>query len=390
MRRKIFKRTVALVLCIASFLAGTVTANAADINSEYHNTQQELGQLEETLVLEQERIAELEEETAALSEESEILNGVVATYQQQLNDLDTQISIVADELAMAEMDYSDEFIIYAMHLREMEEYGTSSYWTILLSSESITDFLNRIDYVMELMAYEENALDQFDAKIKELEEQADHLAVLRSDRNYIAAELKRQQNSLYNTIQSHLKNLHELETLTAEHAAEIEALTERRDELKELLDGYEYTGTQSPAEIYDLYIKQTGEEDRNPKGSAIVKKTLSYLGLPYVWGGSNPETGFDCSGLVNYVYAKFGYTITRVAEYQYKLDGKYVKFSELQAGDLVFFHSPGDKTDISHVGMYICGGLFVHASGKGTGIIVSSLYQTKFQERYAGAKRIVE
>ena len=118
--------------------------------------------------------------------------------------------------------------------------------------------------------------------------------------------------------------------------------------------------------------------------SSIVDVALQYLGVPYVWGGTTPS-GFDCSGYVQYVFRQCGYSISRTATPQYS-DGTPVSYSNLQAGDLVFFERTYATDGISHVGIYIGGGEFVHAGG---GCVkISSLSESYYSSRYYGACRI--
>ena len=125
--------------------------------------------------------------------------------------------------------------------------------------------------------------------------------------------------------------------------------------------------------------------------SDIVSVALEYLGVPYVYGGTSPY-GFDCSGFVQYVYNRCGYSISRTAQPQYS-DGYYVSYSDLQPGDLVFFSATDGSAysssidGISHVGIYIGGGDFVHAGG--SCVKITSLNDGWYSPKYWGACRIV-
>lgn len=124
-------------------------------------------------------------------------------------------------------------------------------------------------------------------------------------------------------------------------------------------------------------------------GAEIAAYAQQFVGYSYVYGGASPSTGFDCSGLMYYVYGQFGYSIQRTATRQYDYNGVYVSKSELQPGDLVFFAGDGAEYGITHVGMYIGNGQFVHASTSSTGVIISSLNSSYYSRVYYGAKRIV-
>jgi peptidoglycan DL-endopeptidase CwlO len=114
--------------------------------------------------------------------------------------------------------------------------------------------------------------------------------------------------------------------------------------------------------------------------SGVVSIALRYLGVPYRWGGASPSTGFDCSGFTMYVYAKVGVYLPHNAAMQY-YRGRPVSRSRLQPGDLVFFNG------LSHVGMYIGSGRFVHAPHTGDVVTISSLYDGWYQSTYVGARR---
>jgi peptidoglycan DL-endopeptidase CwlO len=102
---------------------------------------------------------------------------------------------------------------------------------------------------------------------------------------------------------------------------------------------------------------------------ALVKETMAYLGIPYVWAGATPSGGFDCSGLVLYVYAKFGVDFPHGATMQAHM-GTPVPFDQLQPADLVFFGTP---SFYHHVGIYIGNGLFIEAPHTGDVVKVSQL-----------------
>jgi len=115
----------------------------------------------------------------------------------------------------------------------------------------------------------------------------------------------------------------------------------------------------------DPIVAQTGVSPNTPDVVAEIKK---YLGTPYVWGGSKPG-GFDCSGLLQYVWAKKGVSIPRTTYQQIKA-GKQVPINNLQPGDAVFF---GSARDPHHVGMYIGHGQYVQAPHTGDVVKISNL-----------------
>ena len=137
-----------------------------------------------------------------------------------------------------------------------------------------------------------------------------------------------------------------------------------------------------------------GSSDGNNSGSTvtgsgtaaeIARFVCTFVGYNYVYGGSKPSTGFDCSGLMYYCLRQYGYSMNRTADDQMD-QGTAVSRDELQVGDLVFF---GSGSYANHVGMYIGDGNFVHASTPSTGVRINSLNETYYTNRYIGARRII-
>lgn len=116
----------------------------------------------------------------------------------------------------------------------------------------------------------------------------------------------------------------------------------------------------------DTYVIE--DEIEVQKMNDIVSYACSFVGNPYVWGGTDPHTGADCSGFTQYVYKHFGYNIPRCS-YEQADYGKTVPFSDLRPGDLIFYtYSDGN---IHHVTMYIGGGKVVQARGRAYGICIT-------------------
>ena len=117
----------------------------------------------------------------------------------------------------------------------------------------------------------------------------------------------------------------------------------------------------------------------------IVKTARSFLGVPYLWGGTSAETGFDCSGLTAASYKLNGLTLPRSAREQFTL-GSPVSRESLFPGDLVFFAD--GREEITHVGVYIGGGRFIHAPGQGRNIREDALSGSGgyYEKRFRGGR----
>lgn len=135
------------------------------------------------------------------------------------------------------------------------------------------------------------------------------------------------------------------------------------------------------------YVAEVDLSSSSALGQQIAGYALQFVGYPYVYGGSSPS-GFDCSGFTSYIYKQFGYSINRTASNQ--LDNGYaVDRSALQPGDLVMFCQYGSTKRASHVGLYIGGNQYIHASTPGTGVIISDMDDPYVSSGYVGARRIV-
>ena len=136
----------------------------------------------------------------------------------------------------------------------------------------------------------------------------------------------------------------------------------------------------------DLAMKKINDPiGLNGTVDQLLAFSKTFLGSPYVWGGSTPTPGFDCSGYVQYVYNKFGVHLNRVTWDQYQ-EGQSVAESDLKPGDLVFFstYAPG----ASHVGIYIGHRMMIDDSDYG--VAYDSLDHPYWSAKYIGARRIVK
>lgn len=127
------------------------------------------------------------------------------------------------------------------------------------------------------------------------------------------------------------------------------------------------------------------DEKNAEQGKKIAEYALQYLGTKYKYGGKTPETGFDCSGFVYYVYMQFGYELERVADDQAK-QGAEVPEGELMPGDLVAFYKGASY--VGHVGIYVGDGWYIHAAGEAYGVVLTSLDDPDLKREYT-ARRLV-
>jgi cell wall-associated NlpC family hydrolase len=121
--------------------------------------------------------------------------------------------------------------------------------------------------------------------------------------------------------------------------------------------------------------------------NAVLMRALGLVGTPYRYGGNTPEGGFDCSGLVNYVYREMlDLRLPRTSRALAGWVGPKIPADRLTAADLVFFGSGGE---VSHVGIYVGEGRFVHAPSSGGTVRLDRLDGPYWRDHYAGAKRVL-
>lgn len=122
-----------------------------------------------------------------------------------------------------------------------------------------------------------------------------------------------------------------------------------------------------------------------PLGETIADLAMGMLGVPYRYGGSDPRQGFDCSGLVYYTYTQAGLPVPRTSVEQFKAARK-ISIHDAAAGDLMFFQ---DQAKLSHVGIYVGDGLFVHAPATGQVVSVASIDSPYYQSHLVGVGRLL-
>jgi cell wall-associated NlpC family hydrolase len=168
------------------------------------------------------------------------------------------------------------------------------------------------------------------------------------------------------------------------HAADmrVHQLQRRLDTATTQLGKYREQANSAPSPAFLSSLFSGGGSQAASGG--VVSIALQYLGIPYKWGGTSPATGFDCSGLVQYVFAQAGISLPHYTVSQWKYAGAVpVAKNQLRPGDLVFFNG------LDHVGIYLGYGDFIDAPHTGASVEIDSLSESWFASRYDGARRIV-
>ena len=210
--------------------------------------------------------------------------------------------------------------------------------------------------VREKPSTEEKRIGYIDhgEKVKMLENLGEWLkiAYTTGKEGYVAAE--------YVTIQEEFLYAKTLEEERAEIAAK-KALEERMKAQE----------SEAPENLTQAVFPETSYTSNEELRRAIVDYALQYVGSNYVHGGTSLATGTDCSGFTCFVYADFGYSISRTPSGQYSGAGRSIDYSEIQPGDIICYSSNGGKS-CTHVGLYIGDGQIVHAANSRKGVITSA------------------
>lgn len=130
-------------------------------------------------------------------------------------------------------------------------------------------------------------------------------------------------------------------------------------------------------------------EEAQQKAASVVETSKKYLGYDYTYGGKDPQTGFDCSGFVYYIYQQFGYQLYPGAGSQWEIVQTPAPRGALLPGDLLFFSEDGTPDGMSHIAIYIGNGEMIHSSTPSTGVIISELDEPYYTQRFLGAKRVI-
>ncbi len=276
----------------------------------------------------------------------------------------------------------------AKRLRDLYVNGNGdSTLEVLLGARSLDDIVSRLDAIERVSGQDARVLREVKRFKREVETSRARLQDARSDQARIVAAQAAQKEMIESRLAEREQMLasvkEEIQQLQAEErrrAAEAAAQARARIAAQQAAAQAATTSYTDPYSEPAFTDVPTGAAlPDGSRSSQVVAIALQYLGIPYVWGGMSPSQGFDCSGLVSYVYAQIGIYLPHHAASMYN-QGVPVAYSELAPGDLVFFNGLG------HMGMYIGGGQFIHAPHTGDVVRVATL---SGYGSFVGARRVL-
>lgn len=147
--------------------------------------------------------------------------------------------------------------------------------------------------------------------------------------------------------------------------------------------------SQAPLHESVTPYKPSASAGFNPLADEILFRAIGLVGTPYIWGGNTPSSGFDCSGLIGFVYDDvMGMRLPRTTQQMMQMDGQRISRNKLRSGDIVFFATAGGQR-VSHAGIYVGDGRFVHAPSSGGTVRLDSIDSKYWSKAYLQAKRVI-
>lgn len=286
---------------------------------------------------------------------------------QQLNDnINAQqgkIEKSKAEIEKAKNDFETHKKIYTKRLRSIQSEGQQpviAYAELLLSSDNISQFLNRSTAISQVLQSDTDLLKGLNEKeqaLKDAQQQLQNeLDNLEKNRVNLAAEQKKIEADK----QKIEKELSDDKKALQQQAQDAQLAQQRN------LISQTSAVKNTPATIPAANLTYSSD-----KAAAVIAYAEQYLGVPYVWGGTSPS-GFDCSGFTQYVFRSVGVSLSRTARGQQD-SGIQISPSAVQPGDLVFQGNPA-----YHVGIYIGGGKYIHSPETGDVVKIASYDPSRF------------
>lgn len=398
MKKKILSIVMAGALTITS-----VTPVFATPNEEVIENQQKYEDINKKIEDIQGKIYSLNEQIAPLKEKAD-------NNQKQMDSIKDEIENTKKEIETSKADISEKEEILGKRLRELyKSGGQGSYLTLLFSADSFSDLISKLDSATRLVGIDKKIVkdlvekkEKLDEKVTSLEDKANEIAKINEETKKVLDEFsgkKAEQEALIEEAKAEQakfdeeflsvaeRSLVEPQVGILESSSSITELQNAISQLRSIRDNQ----LKSPIVIEEINnaieaAKVKVEElqaqeaaasvipnrgsgsslsgSASASGNAIVNFAYGYIGSPYVYGATGPDS-FDCSGFTSFVYRNAaGIDITRTTYSQINV-GTPVSYGELQPGDLVFTYG------LDHVGIYVGGGQYIHAPQPGDSVKVS-------------------
>ena len=342
----------------------------------------------------QEKVDALKEKKAAKQQEVSSLKSQLTTILAKLDELETALDAKQKEIEQSEADLEEAKLEEKQQYEDMKtrivymyEEGTSSAeLEKIMKSQSISDMLSVVEYAQNLHDYDRNKLDELIAIKQKIQELNAQLKAQKAEMEDLQAQYEEQSAALNAMIEEKSAEIADLGDQIQEAAKEVqkakereaaEALARAAAEARARAAAQAQTRTNGSSGSGASSGSTTGPNapvnppvisgGANAHGSTIVAAAYSQLGVPYVWGGTSPGRGLDCSGLTQYCYRCAGISIPRTSG------------AQLAGGTIVSNPSPGDICwTPGHVAIYIGGGQMIEAQQTGVPVKISAVRVTYY------------
>ncbi|AJA48588.1 protein P54 [Clostridium pasteurianum DSM 525 = ATCC 6013] len=398
------RRILSVILALGIvFTANVRTLAAPSLDDQLNQSQDKYKQSQNMINEAQKKINDIEIKIEMLDNEIQKNMAEIDNTKNKIAKTEDSINNARKSIERSEQDIKAEKELYNKRMRAMYISGNSEYINILLDSKGVSDFVSKVETIKSVAKFNDKIISNLSVrrqaiqdKKDKLERDKEKLVVLKvenekkvnelnnkkSEQQPLIAEARAQESAAIELSTSTKAQIDGIKQKIAEvKAAEARAAEQAAQQQAAAASNSNNSGNQTSSaknitasSNNNISINRGGAVPSNSSGNSIIAYASNFLGTPYVWGGTSPNPGFDCSGFTQYVYAKFGISIGRTT-YDQINDGVAVSRDQLQPGDLIFFGSWGDP---HHVGMYAGNNMYIHAPRTGDVIKISPLTRSDY------------
>ena len=407
---RLARRAAALGLtCALAFsaipFAGAVTQEQidqmkqkkSDLTSQMNSVQSQINDL-------QDKQNSALDQSLLYQQQLELLSEQISDTQSVIDDYSVQIDETQVQLEEAQAKAEQYYQLFCERVRDMEEQGSVSYWSILFDAANFSDLLDRINFIKDVVHYDNGVVDALEDARQEVADTEAQLEQEKAGQEKALSELETQQSAVADASAKNDALIAEIQSNQDVYAAQLAQIESQRSDLDAdiVASEAEYQAqleearkqAEAAEKARQAEEKRKAEEKRRQEeaaaaannknnntsnntsnssgsssssssssvsGAEIVAYAQQFIGNPYVWGGTSLTNGCDCSGFTMRVYGHFGISLEHYSGSQ-RYAGRGISYSEAEPGDLICYSG--------HVAIYIGGGMVVNAidEAHGSGI----------------------